>query len=297
MHYIGNKYSVLIVLTTLLPICLLSNVRAQTVQDKVICRQKSNLLAHSIDTTDSSYARIAIATERERTSVVNVPMMYYTAADSIIIRVRKSIDGYDNGNMRVSYCYIVGPHHIALYMNPMSFSLKCPANDNLFYDIALYFKSRDWYNFVDDGQQPEHYSDNGANDIMNEALRLTDSLIVNGAFSHQHNSVTIVPDTNKTIEVGLYDIFENCIIDKSNLKLKYSTDSLEYDKHYLAISINWYDDDYLKYYGSDYVDVWLYYSVLEPYYCVPSYRRYLWAVMYFVKDGKITNYILREGAE
>lgn len=132
--------------------------------------------------------------------------------------------------------------------------------------------------------------------LLNEALRMTDSLIANGALTHHHDNTCITTDSNKTVKVSLYDLFEGGMIDNSGLKLKYSTDSLEYDRHYISISIYW-DNDEFDTYGSPYVDVHLTYYLSEAYYTVPSYRRHLWSVMFFVKDGIITHYSVREMAE
>lgn len=126
------------------------------------------------------------------------------------------------------------------------------------------------------------------NIILNEAMRLTDSMIVGGAFVNSEMGISVIPDTCKIIKVRLYDIFEGDTIDTHGLKLKYSTDSTEYDGRYMGLSIRWYDDSYLKYYGCDYVDVYFtYYIPKTPPYSNPNI---VWNIMYFIEDGKITHF-------
>lgn len=126
------------------------------------------------------------------------------------------------------------------------------------------------------------------NTILNEALRLTDSMIVDGVFVNSAVGISVIPDTSKIIKVVLNDIFEGDIIDTHGLALNYDTASTEYDDRYMEISIGWYDDDYLKYYGCDYVDVFLTYYISQT---LPYYMSSItWNIMYFIENGKITHF-------
>ena len=127
-------------------------------------------------------------------------------------------------------------------------------------------------------------------------MRLTDSLIVNEAFVNSSN-ISIASDTSNVAVVRLHDMFEGQTIDYSLLTLRYETDTTEYDRQYLSISVYW-DDDEFGIYGSPFVDVHLCYYEVEPYYCTqPVYRRYFWGIMYFVKDNRVSHYRILEMAE
>ena len=129
------------------------------------------------------------------------------------------------------------------------------------------------------------------NKLLNDVMHMTDSLIVNGEFVNSTYGFSIIPDTNKRIKVVLEDIFEGCTIDDSNLTLKYSIDTTEINECYLSVYIGWYDDDYLKVYKSDYVNVMLVYSIPQT---PPYYALYVsWGIMYFIKDDKIHHFITK----
>lgn len=134
------------------------------------------------------------------------------------------------------------------------------------------------------------------NTILNDAIRMTDSMIVNGAFVNSSNGVRIIPDTSKIVGVMLHDMFEGLLIDNNNLVLKYSTDSTEYDNHHLSMSV-FFDDDEFGVYGYPFVDVSLLYYKAEDWECVTVYKRYIWSVLYFIKDNSVIHYRILEMAE
>ena len=108
-------------------------------QDKITCMRNNVKLAHVVDSTDSANIRVVISVDTNTATILYVPCNYYNKSDSIVITLRKrySYDGDDK--MMASYCYRVGPHNIALYLDHRIFTLQCDEGDDLFYKTDFFF--------------------------------------------------------------------------------------------------------------------------------------------------------------
>lgn len=109
-------------------------------QDKICCLLNNKIIAYNIDSTDSEFFRVTMETDSGSSTILNIPSRYYRESDSIVVKIRKKelLDG--NNSIQASYCYSVGPHDIALYLNPDLFSVSPERGDGLLYSIELFYQ-------------------------------------------------------------------------------------------------------------------------------------------------------------
>lgn len=93
------------------------------------------------------------------------------------------------------------------------------------------------------------------NNILNNVIHLTDSLLANASLVEPTYGVVIKPNPDKYINVQLQSDFRTSKFEKDGLMFKYTTDSSSED-YTLLMSIYW-DKDELGIYGSPYVCLFL----------------------------------------
>lgn len=96
------------------------------------------------------------------------------------------------------------------------------------------------------------------NNILNNVIHLTDSLLANASLVDPTYGVVIKPNPDKYINVQLQSDFRASKIEKDGLMFKYISDSTSQD-YTLLMSIYW-DKDELGIYGSPYVCLFLRYK-------------------------------------
>lgn len=105
-------------------------------QGKFHCVMNHKTMAYAIDSTDSNFFKITINVDSCTSTILNVPSCYYYVSDSIIVKIRKRNVFDGNNNLQVSYCQAIGPHNIALFINPDLFPIS-DGRDN-HYSVELY---------------------------------------------------------------------------------------------------------------------------------------------------------------
>lgn len=116
-------------------------------QNKLLCSIKNKTIAYTVDSTDSEYFSITMDIDSCTSTVLNVPSMYYRESDSIIIKIRKRISSDANNNIQTFYCYSVGPHDIALYLNSDLFPISVGSSDVYFYSVNLFYRDEKMWNY------------------------------------------------------------------------------------------------------------------------------------------------------
>ncbi len=96
------------------------------------------------------------------------------------------------------------------------------------------------------------------NNILNNVIHLTDSLLANASLVEPTYGVIIKPNPDKYINVQLQSAFRTSDIEKDGLVFKYITDSSSQD-YTLSMSVYW-DKDELGIYSSPYVCLFLRYK-------------------------------------
>ena len=114
-------------------------------QDKMHCLKNNKPIEYDIDSTDSEFFIIKIKGDSCSSTIFNIPSECYHESDSIIIKMRKKHLYDSNDNIKASYCYSVGMHTIALYLDPNPFLVSTNERDNLIYSIELYYPDEKKY--------------------------------------------------------------------------------------------------------------------------------------------------------
>ena len=130
-------------------------------QNKLLCLLNNKTIAYTVDSIDSEYFSVTIDIDSCTSTVLNVPSMYYRESDSIIIKIRKKSSDVNN-NIQTFYCYSVGPHDIALYLNSDMFPISGENSDVFFYSVNLFYRDEKMWNCElipattkkNDGQNP-----------------------------------------------------------------------------------------------------------------------------------------------
>ena len=123
-------------------------------QDKVVCKKKrgGDIFEHSIQKTDSTTV-ISIVIDSNSLSFVEIPNNFYDESDSVIIEIRKCTYWDENINYDISFCYIAGIYHFALWLDPKLFSIKEEGYNYYFYDVDLYYKDRELYDRLNNNKE------------------------------------------------------------------------------------------------------------------------------------------------
>lgn len=117
-------------------------------QDKICCWKNNKLISYTIDSTDLTYFKVIMGVDSCTSTILFIPSRYYRASDSIIVRIRKKqlFDG--SNNIQTSYCYSVGPHNLALYLDPKLFPISSKSCKDFFYVVDLYYQDyKMWFDF------------------------------------------------------------------------------------------------------------------------------------------------------
>ena len=116
-------------------------------QNKLLCLTNNKTIAYTVDSTDSEYFSITLDIDSCTSTILHVPSMYYRESDSIIIKIRKKISSDANNNIQTFYCYSVGAHDIALYLNSGMFPISVGSCDDLFYTVNLFYRDEKLWNY------------------------------------------------------------------------------------------------------------------------------------------------------
>ncbi len=116
-------------------------------QNKLSCLMNNKTIAYTVDSTDSEYFSITLDVDSCTSTILHVPSVYYREADSIIIKIRKKVSSDAYNNIQTFYCYSVGPHDIALYLNSDMFPISVGSCDDLFYTVELFYRDEKMWNY------------------------------------------------------------------------------------------------------------------------------------------------------
>lgn len=99
------------------------------------------------------------------------------------------------------------------------------------------------------------------NEILNEVMRVTDSLLGNGSIVDPVHDIVVKPDSAMFIDVNISSDFSDYNINTKTLKYKYVINSLEKNA---VISMSIYkENDLMHIYGSPFIYVFLRYRIYK----------------------------------
>lgn len=131
------------------------------------------------------------------------------------------------------------------------------------------------------------YAQNG---ILNEVMRITDSLLGNGSIVDSANGIVVKPDSSMFIDVNISSDFSNYNINTKALKYKYVINSLEKNA---VISMSIYrEDDLMHIYGGPFIYVLLRYRIYKQPKDEDCYYHddLLFCIDFYYNDDVITKY-------
>lgn len=114
-------------------------------QDKILCLKCNKPIGYDVDSVNSEFFVVNIEDDLCSSTLFDIPSQFYHESDSIIIKIKKGHLTDSNGNIKASYCYSVGMHNIALYLDPNLFGVSTCEGNNLSYSIELFFSDEKKY--------------------------------------------------------------------------------------------------------------------------------------------------------
>lgn len=118
-------------------------------QDKLYCFSNNKVIECNIDSTNSGYFLVTINVDSCSSMTINISSEYYYESDSIIIKIRKKNPSDGINYVHASYCYNVGPHNIALYLNPRLFNVSTKGSNDFFCSIELFYRDEEKYRRIE----------------------------------------------------------------------------------------------------------------------------------------------------
>lgn len=116
-------------------------------QNKVLCLKNNKKIEFTTECTDSVYFIITMSDD-SCTIKLNIPLKYYHEADSVTIKIRtKTL--FDVGDkILASYCYSIGLHDIALYLDSNLFPFSTTCVDDFFIRLNFFYRDEKKYGFM-----------------------------------------------------------------------------------------------------------------------------------------------------
>lgn len=115
-------------------------------QNKILCLKNNKKIEFTTECTDSVYFIITMSDDT-CTITLNIPLKYYHESDSVTVKIRRKTPFDVGDKIHVSYCYSVGLHDIARYLDPSMFPVSTTCGDDLFYSVDLFYKDEKMWDF------------------------------------------------------------------------------------------------------------------------------------------------------
>lgn len=112
---------------------------------EIHCLKDNKPIEYDVDSTNSEFFIIKIKGDSCSSTIFIIPSEYYHESDSIIIMMRKKNLYDSDDDIKASYCYSVGRHNIALYLDPNLFRISTCERKHLVYSIELFYPDEKKY--------------------------------------------------------------------------------------------------------------------------------------------------------